>query len=358
MKPRYLLNLLLVLVLFIISSCGGGPEPAADDAAAPAQEESAGDGSNDTETASDSGDSEAMAVDTSPAEFPEGQESFGAREVEKLSLDQIVTYKALDSYSEPDWVAELVAAGDLPSVEERLPAEPRVILTSGMSNGLGDYGGVWRDFSACPTEGFNRGAGQSAGWFGIESAIFASLLKSGPIYRRSDALEPLPYLAKSWEWSEDGKELTMHLIEGAKWSDGHPFTTEDVLFTWEDMIIDPNIQSPKGASAWEFDGEMTQLEVIDDFTFKFIFPVEKPVQSLFQMDESDFHISPAHYLKPLHPKYNEDMDYVDFEASMPPDQIPIVLGMFVPVEYITDELMILRRNPYYWAVDETGKQLP
>ncbi|MBV7333088.1 ABC transporter substrate-binding protein [Chloroflexi bacterium TSY] len=324
----------------------------------PAQEESAGDGSNDTETASDSGDSEAMAVDTSPAEFPEGQESFGAREVEKLSLDQIVTYKALDSYSEPDWVAELVAAGDLPSVEERLPAEPRVILTSGMSNGLGDYGGVWRDFSACPTEGFNRGAGQSAGWFGIESAIFASLLKSGPIYRRSDALEPLPYLAKSWEWSEDGKELTMHLIEGAKWSDGHPFTTEDVLFTWEDMIIDPNIQSPKGASAWEFDGEMTQLEVIDDFTFKFIFPVEKPVQSLFQMDESDFHISPAHYLKPLHPKYNEDMDYVDFEASMPPDQIPIVLGMFVPVEYITDELMILRRNPYYWAVDETGKQLP
>ena len=50
--------------------------------------------------------------------------------------------------------------------------------------------------------------------------------------------------------------------------------------------------------------------------------------------------------------------YVDFEASMPPDKIPVVLGPFVPVEYITDELMILRRNPYFWSVDEAGNQLP
>lgn len=348
----FLVLSLLVVVSMIITACGSA-DPAASDtqeeAAAPAAEEA---------TESSGAEEMAMEVDLSPSEYPEPQLIMGSREVQKLPLDQILTYKALDSYTEPDWVSDLVADGVLPPVEERLPLEPRVILESGMSDGLGVYGGVWRDFSACPTEGYNRGAGQSAGWFGIEAAAFASLLKSGPIYRRSDALEPLPYLAKSWEWSEDGFELTMNLIEGAKWSDGHPFTTEDVLFTWEDMIVDTNVQSPKGASAWVFDDEMTQLEVMDDYTFKFIFPVAFPVQAFFQMDEGDFHISPAHILKPIHPKYNSEMDYVDFEAAMPPDETPVVLGEFVPVEYITDELMILRRNPYYWGVDEAGNQLP
>ena len=352
----FLVLSVLVVVSMIITACGSA-DPAASDtqeeAAAPAAE-----GATESSGAEAAAEEMAMEVDLSPSEYPEPQLIMGSREVQKLPLDQILTYKALDSYTEPDWVSELVADGVLPPVEERLPLEPRVILESGMSDGLGVYGGVWRDFSACPTEGYNRGAGQSAGWFGIEAAAFASLLKSGPIYRRSDALEPLPYLAKSWEWSEDGFELTMNLIEGAKWSDGHPFTTEDILFTWEDMIVDTNVQSPKGASAWVFDDEMTQLEVMDDYTFKFIFPVAFPVQAFFQMDEGDFHISPAHILKPLHPKYNSEMDYVDFEAAMPPDETPVVLGEFVPVEYITDELMILRRNPYYWGVDEAGNQLP
>ena len=355
-RTVFLVLSLLLVVSMIVNACGGGDSDSAADtaqeaeAAAPAAEEPA---------ASDS-DSEEMAmdVDLSPSEYPEPQLIVGSREVQKLPLDQILTYKALDSYSEPDWVSDLVAEGLLPPVEERLPVEPRVILESGMADGIGVYGGVWRDFSACPTEGYNRGAGQSAGWFGIEAAAYASLLKSGPIYRRSDSLEPLPYVAKSWEWSEDGYELTMNLIEGAKWSDGHPFTTEDVRFTWEDMIVDSNVQSPKGASAWVFDGEMTQMEVIDDYTFKFIFPIAFPVQALFQMDEGDFHLSPSHVLKPVHPKYNDAMDYVDFEAAMPPDKTPVVLGEFVPVEYITDELMILRRNPYYWGVDEAGNQLP
>lgn len=356
-RTTFLLLSLLIVAAMVVNACGGGDtEPEA--AEAPQEEAAPAAAEAEAETTDEDSKEAMMDVDLSPTEYPEPQLIVGSREVQKLPLDQILTYKALDSYSEPDWVSELVAEGALPPVEERLPVEPRVILESGMADGIGVYGGVWRDFSACPTEGYNRGAGQSAGWFGIEAAAFASLLKSGPIYRRSDSLEPLPYLAKSWEWSEDGFELTMNLIEGAKWSDGHPFTTEDVLFTWEDMIVDSNVQSPKGASAWVFDGEMTQLEVIDDYTFKFVYPVAFPVQSLFQMDEGDFHLSPAHILKPLHPKYNSEMDYVDFEAAMPPDQTPVVLGEFVPVEYITDELMILRRNPYYWGVDEAGNQLP
>lgn len=281
--------------------------------------------------------------------------------VERVPIDQIMTYKALPKYNEPDWITDLVNQGELPPLEDRLPKEPQVVLESGMPDGIGQYGDAWRDFSACPTAGWNHGAGVTAGWFGIEAFSISegSLVKTGPLYRADQDLEPMPNLAKSWEWSADGKELTMHLIEGAKWSDGEPFTSEDVMFTWEDYINDPNVNSWKTASSWEFDGKPATLEAIDDYTIKFTFPVEKPVEKYYLMDEQDFDVMPAHLLKPLHPKYNSDMDYKEFENALPPDAVPIpTMGPWVPVEYRTDELLVMRRNPYYWKVDEAGNQLP
>jgi len=280
-------------------------------------------------------------------------------EVTRLPIEEMVAYRALPEYHEPEWITELVEAGELPPVEERLPKEPQVILTAGMADGIGQYGDSWRDFSACPTAGWNNGAGVTAGWFGIESSSFASLVDTGPLFRANQDIEPFPELAKSWEWSADGKQLTMHLIEEAKWSDGEPFTSEDVLFVWEDLILDPNVNSWQGASNWEFDGQLTQLEAVDDYTILWTFPVEKPVHKFYSMDELDFDIHPAHILKPLHPKYNPDTDYVAFENALPPDKVPpVVMGPWVAVEYKTDELVVLRRNPYYWKVDETGQQLP
>ena len=73
-----------------------------------------------------------------------------------------------------------------------------------MSDGIGEYGGVWRDVSACPTEGWNWGAGQTQGWFGINAIIQESLVKSGPIFLRSDRPEPLPNLARDWRWLRMG----------------------------------------------------------------------------------------------------------------------------------------------------------
>ena len=124
------------------------------------------------------------------------------------------------AYSEPTWVTALVEAGELPPVEERLPENPQVILESGMSTGPGVYGGVWRDFSAVPTAGWNLCARQTQGWFGINYIYGESLVKSGPMFLRHDNLEPLPNLATDWAWSEDGTQLVMNIIRGAKWSDG------------------------------------------------------------------------------------------------------------------------------------------
>ncbi len=290
--------------------------------------------------------------------YPAGVPMAGATgEAKRFPVDQVFVYKALDAYSQPDWMDALVANGTLPPVEERLPDQPQVMLASGMSAGVGQYGGVWRDFSACPTEGWNLGAGQTQGWFGINIIYEEALLLTGPLFR-ADKVEPWPNLAKSFEWSDDGTELTMHLIEGAKWSDGAPFSADDVMFTWEHLILDPNVRASSSRTAWQIGGEDINLEALDEYTIKFTFPVPFPVQFLFVMDEYDFAIWPQHVWEPLHPEFS-DNDYEAFEKIWPADKMsPVTMGPWVAVEYKTDELMVLRRNPYYWKVDEAGNQLP
>jgi peptide/nickel transport system substrate-binding protein len=99
-----------------------------------------------------------------PVPYPEPNElDLGGAEVKRLPIDQIFTYKALPEYHQPEWMDKLVADGTLPPVEERLPKEPQVVLTSGMPDGIGVYGDVWRGFSACPTAGYNNQAGVSMG---------------------------------------------------------------------------------------------------------------------------------------------------------------------------------------------------
>jgi len=288
----------------------------------------------------------------------------GGAPVHKLPIDQIVTYKALPEYHEAPYLTKLVQEGKLPPVKDRLPNEPQVYLTSGMKDGIGVYGDVWRSFSACPTAGYNQMAGVTMGWFGIDSYSiqYQALVKTGPLFRADQDIQPMPETAKSWEWSADGKQLTMHLIQGAKWSDGQPFTADDVMFTWEGYILDNNVNANKHLDAWTWDGKPASLEKVDDFTIRFTFPVSKPYDAFYLMNEGNFTVMPAHQLKPLQPKWstaNPKPSYQDFANALPPNKLPIVtMGPWVITEYKTDELMIMRRNPYYWKVDEAGNQLP
>jgi peptide/nickel transport system substrate-binding protein len=300
-----------------------------------------------------------------PIPYPEPNNiGIGGLEVKRLPIDQIVTYKALPEYHQAPWLDKFVADGTLPPVKDRLPKEPQVYLTTGMKDGIGVYGDVWRAFSACPTAGYNQMAGTTMGWFGIDSYTiqYQALVKTGPLFRADQDIEPMPEVAKSWEWSSDGKQLTMHLIEGAKWSDGVPFTADDVLFTWEGYILDDNVNANRHQDAWSWDGKPATLEKVDDYTIRFNFPVSKPLDAFYLMNEGNFTVMPAHQLKPLHPKWSTadpKPTYKDFALALAPDHLPLVtMGPWVITEYKTDELMIMRRNPYYWKVDENGNQLP
>ncbi|HEY9529501.1 MAG TPA: ABC transporter substrate-binding protein [Anaerolineales bacterium] len=310
--------------------------------------------------------SEAPAVAVKePIPYPDPQNlDVGGATVNRLPIEQIVAYKAMPEYHQPAWMDKLVEDGTLPPVAERLPKEPQVYLTSGMKDGIGVYGDLWRGFSACPTAGYNDMAGTTMGWFGIESytSRYGSLVKTGPLYRVDQDIIPIPEVAKSWDWSADGKELTMHLIEGAKWSDGVPFNADDVMFTWEGYILDDNVNAPRHQDAWTWDGKPATLEKVDDYTIKFVFPVSKPLDAFYLMNDENFHVMPAHQLKELHPKWSTadpKPDYKSFADALAPDNLPLVtMGPWVITEYKTDELMIMRRNPYYWKVDEAGNQLP
>lgn len=307
----------------------------------------------------------APAAIKDPIPFPDPPAiDLGGASAQKLPINQIVGYKAMDSYSEPEWITKVVEAGKLPPVKDRLPKEPQVYLSGAMKDGPGEYGDLWRGFSACPTAGFNRMAGVSAGWFGIESYSlqYASLVKTGPLFRADQDIEPFPHLAKSWEWTDDGYSLTMKLIEGAKWSDGQPFTADDVIFTWEAFVMDSGVNSMRTLEAYKYEGKDAKLEKVDDYTIKFTFGVQKPLGVYNDLSEYALVISPAHVLKEFHPKFSSKdpkPSYKDFENALPPDKLPVpTLGPWVPTEYKTDELLIMRRNPFYWKVDEKGQQLP
>jgi peptide/nickel transport system substrate-binding protein len=267
-----------------------------------------------------------------PVEYPEATRKDRIK-AKTYSIHEILAFKKLPSYSQPKWMDSLVQKGVIPPVEKRLPEEPYVALASGMSEGPGVYGGQWRDVWASALEGWNWGAGLGQSW-NIAEIVQQGLLSSALIYQRNDTLLPLPNLAKSWEWSEDGHKLTMHLIRGAKWSDGHAFTSDDVMYTWHHCILDDKVNFRMNRSSWQIDGRDVRLRALDKYTIEWTFPAPFPVQMLFLMDEYDFAVSPAHVFKKYHPRYNKNMDYMAFENCMPPESLPpVTLGPWVPVMY-------------------------
>ncbi|MER8847317.1 MULTISPECIES: ABC transporter substrate-binding protein [Mesorhizobium] len=288
-----------------------------------------------------------------PATFPaEGK-------IKYVPRDSILEFKALPDYHEPDWVTEkYVKAGKLPPVKDRLPKEPLVFKTANMPDGVGVYGDTMRHVIGGRPEGWNYGAGQTQGWGGIDIGLSECLTRTAPLFQvEAKDTEPLPNLAKSWDWSADGHKLTMHLVEGAKWSDGVPFNADDVMFYWDDEVMDPNVSPLNGATQETF-GVGTTLKKIDDYTVEWTFKDAFPKQHLYAMAYGTFCPGPAHILKPRHPKYSKNT-YDQFKNAFPPEYMNMpVMGAWVPVEYRADDIIVMRRNPYYWKVDEKGNQLP
>ncbi len=284
--------------------------------------------------------------------------SMSGLDYELIGRDDLYSYGSLGAYSQSPDLDQLVADGALPAVADRLPAEPIIMTTAAMVDGIGEYGGVFRHVIGGRPEGWNWMAGQHQGWGGINMAVQECLVRQGPRWqvRGEDQTGPLPNLVHSWTWNDDRTTVTLNLMEGVRWSDGDPFDVEDVRFWWEDNVQDPNVASRLTANT--FGGEGTTMEVIDDYTFSFTFTSPQSDAVLEGLAYIQGCPGPSHILKASHPNYGGS-SYEDYTGALPADITPPVgLGAWIPVEHIPDELVVMRRNPYYFKVDESGQQLP
>ncbi len=255
------------------------------------------------------------------------------------------------AYSEAPQLQAMVASGDIPSVDERLPENPLVVIPV---KSVGQYGGTWY-----------------RGWVGIKDFhCFGRIVYETMLRWPRDPADPVqPGLAEKWEWADGGKELTLYLRKGLKWSDGEAFTVDDIIFWWEDIENDTNITTAPHAE-WVVNGEPMTLEKVDDTTIKLKFAAPN---GLAETTGLSFHgnqwplgferfgfFAPRHYLEQFHPKYNKDATYEIFEAKAweyNPERPAMTPWVITQWEEGADH-MVATRNPYYWKVDVEGNQLP
>ena len=273
------------------------------------------------------------------------------------------------TFHEAPMLAELVKTGKLPPVAQRIPAEPMVWKPL---NEIGKYGGTWRRAFTGPADGENA------------NRINAS---DKPLFWSADGSKIVPSMAKGYELSDDGKTYTLFLRKGMKWSDGAPFTADDFLFWFEDMYGNAEIV-PTPSPEMKPKGKPAKMVKVDETTVRWEFEVPYYLfeelmagdtavgggQAVRQAAKVSFgSYAPAHYLKQFLPKYSSLeavnalakkegfenwVQMLHFKKDWQLNTELPTLGPWKTVRPINNPIWLLERNPYYYAVDSAGNQLP
>jgi peptide/nickel transport system substrate-binding protein len=266
------------------------------------------------------------------------------------------------AYIEAPMLAEMVAAGELPPVDERLPDNP---LIEPVVDEIGQYGGV-----------LNRGFTGPSDHNNYTRVVYDALVRYSPT-----GAEVIPHIASGWESNADFTEWTVRLRPGAKWSDGEPFTADDIMFWYNDILL--NEELTPGGLTWmkNPDSTMATVEKLGDYAVKWTFasPNTAFLLDLANKDGADAAVSnlvfvPAHYMKQFHPAYTDQAEldakvakagFTTWTELFSREALPHLSGNRPSMAAwapdgttVSDPIFTLKRNPYYIGVDPAGNQLP
>lgn len=290
-----------------------------------------------------------------PPAAPSANEAPAAAESSDTAAEEPSTAAADLSALEAPMLAEKVASGDLPPLDERLPANPVIVE---VLEEAGSYGGVW-DMAVT----------------GQADANGATSYSQEPWVTYDDTCsEWRPNLAESVEISEDGTTFTFTIRQGHKWSDGEPFTTEDVMFWYNAIAMNTDI-SPSPPNIIMAGDEPAVFEAIDDHTFSVTFaqPNGLFLPNLAFVFGGDIGKAPAHYLSQFHADYADADTLAAMVEEAGFEDWPQLFSARIDASVATNPDMptlrawkltqvgppwIFERNPYFYKVDTQGRQLP
>ena len=259
-------------------------------------------------------------------------------------------------YNEAPMLAELVQAGSLPPVDERLPTNPGVFPVAEQT---GNYGGTFR-----------------RAFRGISDRWGPTKCQDHGLAWYDQDLNMQPRLAESWELSDDASEWTFHLREGTKWSDGEPFTTAAVQYWYDNEFKNELLTAALFGTTYSTGTTNTpaELEVIDDYTFKFKFADPNPLFIFRIARATPPPYTPGHYMSQFHPDLTSDQAALDAQIKeagfeswdqyytdrnwwyMNPERPSV--APWLAKNSLSEEIFTMERNPYFFGVDADGNQLP
>jgi peptide/nickel transport system substrate-binding protein len=259
--------------------------------------------------------------------------------------DTTMSGAAAGEFKEAPMLAELVAKGELPPVDERLPVDPPVVEVES----IGTYGGVLRRFVT------------NVGGLPHNFMINPRFLR-----KKLDGTRVLE-LMSDIQMNDEMTVATLTLREGVRWSDGEPLKVEDLLFAFNELQLHPDVKTWQG---FQHDGATK----IGDLTLRFdlLRPYPKAMSMFASLNGSSEAIQPKHYLQKWHINYNdkandlakdEGFDFwyealrSHFWWSPHTDANTPTLRPWKFSE-LSPSFGSWERNPYYIRVDPAGNQLP
>jgi peptide/nickel transport system substrate-binding protein len=309
------------------------------------------------------------AAPGSPA--PTGRQTAGRFPLGKLEGPTIVTDAARfpKTFKEAPELAALVQQGKLPPVAQRVGQDPLVIQPV---HGIGKYGGTMNKVF----------------FGGVNDLSIARFMTGGAglLLWDYEWKTIKPNIARSFTVSSDNKTITVQLRRGMKWSDGAPFTADDIIFWFDDILNNEEIHPGLSADI-TIGGKQITATKVDETTVRFEAPQAFPLlieilaspitdmgHTFRQQLGRGGPYAPKHFLSKLHAKYvgkeaadklateNKQNGWVaNIKAKMQynanPD-LPVIYPWIVKTPATNPTAFVIERNPYSIWVDTEGNQLP